>query len=270
MKKALALTLATLLALALFAGCSKSKTDPGTIVVGASVTPHAEILEQVRGLLKEKGFELEIVEFTDYVMPNTSLEDGDLDANFFQHKPYMDDFNAKNGTHLVSIATVHYEPFGVYPGKTASIEELADGATIAIPNDGSNEARALLLLEAEGLIKLKADAGMTATKIDIEENPKNLEILEIEAAQLTRSLADVDLAVINGNYAIQGGLSALKDAIAVEDKDSLAADTYANIIAVKEGNEDTEKTKALIEALQSDAVLSYIEATYDGAVIPKF
>lgn len=270
MKKALAFALVALFALALFAGCTQSKTDPGTIVVGASVTPHAEILEQVRDLLKEKGFELEIVEFTDYIMPNTSLEDGDLDANFFQHKPYMDDFNANKGTHLVAVAAIHYEPFGIYPGKTASIEALADGATIAIPNDGTNEARALLLLEAQGLIKLKEDAGMTATKIDIEENPKNLEIMEIEAAQLTRSLADVDLAVINGNYAIQGGLSVGKDAIAAEDKDSLAAETYANIVAVKEGNEDTEKTKALIEVLQSDVVRDYIEATYDGAVIPKF
>ena len=270
MKKALAFALVALFALALFAGCTQSKTDPGTIVVGASVTPHAEILEQVRDLLKEKGFELEIVEFTDYIMPNTTLEDGDLDANFFQHKPYMDDFNANKGTHLVAVAAIHYEPFGIYPGKTASIEALADGATIAIPNDGTNEARALLLLEAQGLIKLQEDAGMTATKIDIEENPKNLEIMEIEAAQLTRSLADVDLAVINGNYAIQGGLSVGKDAIAAEDKDSLAAETYANIVAVKEGNEDTEKTKALIEALQSDVVRDYIEATYDGAVIPKF
>ena len=270
MKKALALVLAALVALALFAGCSKSKTDPHTIVVGASVTPHAEIIEQVRDLLKAKGFELEIVEFTDYVMPNTALEDGDLDANFFQHKPYLDDFNANNGTHIVSVAAIHYEPFGIYPGKTASLEELADGAQIAIPNDGTNEARALLLLEAQGLIKLKEDAGMTATKIYIVENPKNLDIIEIEAAQLPRSLQDVDLAVINGNYAIQGGLSVGKDAIAAEDKDSLAAETYANIIAVKEGNENTEKTKALIEVLQSETVRSFIEATYDGAVIPKF
>ena len=234
------------------------------------MTPHAEIIEQVRDLLKAKGFELEIVEFTDYVMPNTALEDGDLDANFFQHKPYLDDFNANNGTHIVSVAAIHYEPFGIYPGKTASLEELADGAQIAIPNDGTNEARALLLLEAQGLIKLKEDAGMTATKIDIVENPKNLDIIEIEAAQLPRSLQDVDLAVINGNYAIQGGLSVGKDAIAAEDKDSLAAETYANIIAVKEGNENTEKTKALIEVLQSETVRSFIEATYDGAVIPKF
>ena len=270
MKKILALAIAAILALAAFAGCSGSGTDPHTIVVGASVTPHAEILEVVREELKEKGYELEIVEFTDYVMPNTALEDGELDANFFQHKPYMDDFNANNGTHLVSAAAIHYEPFGLYPGKTASLDALPDGAKVAIPNDGTNEARALLLLEAEGLITLREGAGMTATKIDIAENPKNLDILEIEAAQLTRSLQDVDLAVINGNYAIQGGLSVGKDAIAAEDKDSLAAETYANIIAVKEGNEESEKTKALVEVLRSEEVRAFIEATYDGAVIAKF
>ena len=269
MKKVLALTLAALAALALFAGCSKSKTDPGTIVVGASVTPHAEILEQVRELLKEKGFELEIVEFTDYVIPNTALEDGDLDANFFQHKPYMDNFNEENGTHLVSVAAVHYEPFGIYPGKTASIEELEDGAKIAIPNDGTNEARALLLLEAQGLIKLKEGAGMTATKIDIAENPKNLEILEIEAAQLTRSLSDVDLAVINGNYAIDAGLK-VADALAVESKDGDAATAYVNVVAVKEGNEKNEAIQALVKALKSDTIRDYINNTYGGAVVPVF
>lgn len=269
MKKIFVLVIAALLAFAAFAGCSGSN-DPHKIVVGASVTPHAEILECIREELKEKGFELEIVEFTDYIMPNTALEDGELDANFFQHKPYMDDFNANNGTHLVAAAFIHYEPFGIYPGKTASLDALPEGAKIAIPNDGTNEARALLLLEAEGLITLREGAGMTATKIDIAENPKNLDILEIEAAQLTRSLQDVDLAVINGNYAIQGGLSVSKDAIAAEDKDSLAANTYANIIAVKEGNESTEKTLALVEVLQSETVRAFIESTYDGAVIPKF
>lgn len=269
MKKVLALTLAALAALALFAGCSKSKTDPGTIVVGASVTPHAEILEQVRELLKEKGFELEIVEFTDYVIPNTALEDGDLDANFFQHKPYMDNFNEENGTHLVSVAAVHYEPFGIYPGKTASIEELEDGAKIAIPNDGTNEARALLLLEAQGLIKLKEGAGMTATKIDIAENPKNLEILEIEAAQLTRSLSDVDLAVINGNYAIGAGLS-ITQALAVEASDGAAAEAYCNVLSVKEGSENNEAIQALLTALQSDEVKTFIEETYSGGVVPLF
>ena len=280
MKRITALVLALVLLVCLAAGCGKKKEDnvsgssevkkPVTIKVGASVTPHAEILGVAKELLAKEGYTLEIVEFNDYVLPNTSVEDGELDANYFQHRKYLADFNKENGTHLVEVVPVHYEPFGIYAGKTKSLEELADGAKIAVPNDGTNEGRALLLLEAQGLIKLKEDAGMTATKIDIEENPKNLEIMEIEAAQLTRSLADVDLAVINGNYAIQGGLSVGKDAIAAEDKDSLAAETYANIVAVKEGNEDTEKTKALIEVLQSDVVRDYIEATYDGAVIPKF
>ena len=262
--------LAAALSLVVAAGSATAAQATTKIRVGASPTPHAEILKVANDVLKPQGYELQIIEYSDYVQPNMALEGKELDANFFQHKPYMDNFNEENGTHLVSVAAVHYEPFGIYPGKTASIEELEDGAKIAIPNDGTNEARALLLLEAQGLIKLKEGAGMTATKIDIAENPKNLEILEIEAAQLTRSLSDVDLAVINGNYAIQGGLSVGKDAIAAEDKDSLAAETYANIVAVKEGNEDTEKTKALIEALQSDVVRDYIEATYDGAVIPKF
>ena len=262
--------LAAPLSLVVAAGSATAAQATTKIRVGASPTPHAEILKVANDVLKPQGYELQIIEYSDYVQPNMALEGKELDANFFQHKPYMDNFNEENGTHLVSVAAVHYEPFGIYPGKTASIEELEDGAKIAIPNDGTNEARALLLLEAQGLIKLKEGAGMTATKIDIAENPKNLEILEIEAAQLTRSLSDVDLAVINGNYAIQGGLSVGKDAIAAEDKDSLAAETYANIVAVKEGNEDTEKTKALIEALQSDVVRDYIEATYDGAVIPKF
>lgn len=269
MKKALALVLAALVALALFAGCSKSKTDPHTIVVGASVTPHAEIIEQVRDLLKAKGFELEIVEFTDYVMPNTALEDGDLDANFFQHKPYLDDFNANNGTHIVSVAAIHYEPFGIYPGKTASLEELADGAQIAIPNDGTNEARALLLLEANGLITLKEGAGFTATKLDIVENPKNLEIVEMEAAQLPRTLADVDMAVVNGNYALEAGLS-IADALATEAVESESAQTYANIVVVKEGNEENAAVKALCEALQSEQVKSFIEEKYEGAVVALF
>lgn len=169
-----------------------------TIKVGASITPHAEILNAVKDDLAAQGYNLEVVEFTDYVLPNTALEEGDLDANYFQHGPYLDDFNAQNGTHLVAVAAIHYEPFGIYAGKTTSLEELADGATVAIPNDGTNEARALLLLEAQGLIKLNEGVTFTATKLDIAENPKNLDIQEIEAAQLPRSLQDVDLAVING------------------------------------------------------------------------
>lgn len=243
--------------------------DLEVIKVGASVTPHAEILAQVKDVLAEQGYDLQVVEYNDYVLPNTALEDGDLDANFFQHQPYLDDFNAENGTHLVSVAAVHFEPFGLYAGKTASLDDLQEGATIAVPNDTTNEARALLLLEAQGLIKLKEGAGLTATVLDIEENPLNLEIKEIEAAQLVRSLPDVDVAAINGNYAAEGGLD-VADAIAVEASDSLAADTYANVIVVKEGNEDSAKTKALVDAVLSDEVRSYIEKTYGNAVIPVF
>ena len=237
--------------------------------VGASITPHAEILAQVKDTLAQEGYDLQVVEYNDYVLPNTALEDDELDANFFQHQPYLDDFNAENGTHLVSVAAVHFEPFGLYAGKTDSIANLKDGAIVAVPNDTTNEARALLLLEAQGLIKLKEGAGLTATVLDIEENPLNLEIKEIEAAQLVRSLPDVDIAAINGNYAAEGGLN-VADAIAVEASDSLAADTYANVIVVKEGNENSEKTQALVDAVLSDGVKSYIEETYGNAVIPVF
>lgn len=240
------------------------------IVVGASITPHAEILETAKSILAAKGFELNIIEYNDYVQPNVALDAGDLDANYFQHQPYLNQFNDERGMDLVSAAIIHYEPFGIYPGKTKSIEDLKDGAEIAVPNDGTNEARALLLLEAQGLIKLAEGVGMEATVIDIVENFKNLEIHEIEAAQLARSLQDVDLAVINGNFAIQAGLNVSKDAIAVEDKDSEAAETYGNVIAIKKGDENREEIKALIEALQSDEVKKYIEDTYEGAVVPKF
>lgn len=243
--------------------------DLEVIKVGASITPHAEILAQVKDKLAEEGYDLQIVEYNDYVLPNTALEDGELDANFFQHQPYLDDFNAENGTHLVSVAAVHFEPFGLYAGKTASLDDLKEGASVAVPNDTTNEARALLLLEAQGLIKLKEDAGLSATVLDIVENPLNLEIKEIEAAQLVRSLQDVDIAAINGNYAAEGGLN-VADAIAVEASDSLAADTYANVIAVKEGNEDSAKTKALVDAVLSDDVKTYINDTYGNAVIPVF
>lgn len=239
------------------------------IKVGASVTPHAEILEHVKQTLADEGYTLEIVEYNDYVLPNTALEDGDLDANFFQHQPYLDNFNEENNTHLVSVAAVHFEPFAIYAGKTDSLDDLQDGATVAVPNDTTNEARALLLLEAQGLIKLKDGVGLDATVLDIEENPKNLQIQEIEAAQIVRSLPDVDIACINGNYAKEGGLD-VADAIAVEASDSLAADTYANVIAVKEGNENTDKTKALVNAVLSDDVRQFIEDTYGNAVVPVF
>ncbi|MCM1496175.1 MAG: MetQ/NlpA family ABC transporter substrate-binding protein [Bacteroides sp.] len=248
---------------------SQGNENLEVIKVGASITPHAEILEQVKDVLAEQGYDLQIVEYNDYVLPNTALESGELDANFFQHQPYLDDFNAENDTHLVSVGAVHFEPFGLYAGKTGTLDDLAEGATVAVPNDTTNEARALLLLEAQGLITLKEGAGLTATVLDVEENPLNLEIKEIEAAQIVRSLQDVDIAAINGNYAAEGGLD-VADAIAVEASDSLAADTYGNVIVVKEGNEDSAKTKALVDAVLSDEVRSYIEKTYGNAVIPVF
>lgn len=266
MKKIIAIALALLSALSLMACGKKSET----LKVGASVTPHAEILKVAKDELAKEGITLEIVEFTDYVLPNTSLESGDLDANYFQHKPYLDTFNAEHGTNLVSVAAIHYEPFGIYAGKTASIEALQDGATISVPNDGSNEARALLVLEAQGLIKLKEGVGTTATVLDIAENPKNLNIIEMEAAQLAISLQDVDLAVINGNYALQAGLNAATDALATEDANSAAAQEYANILAIKAGNESDPRIAKLIVALESDAVRDYINNTYKGAVVPLF
>lgn len=278
MKKLITL-LFTLVAIALvFTACGSKDNDSAAsdtsdnvvIKVGASPTPHAEILAVAKKILAKEGYDLQIVEYDDYVLPNTAVQDGDLLANYFQHQPYLTEFNEENGTDIVSVAAIHYEPFGIYPGKTKTLEDLADGATIAVPNDSTNEARALLLLEAQGLITLNPDAGLTATTVDITDNPKNLKIEEVEAAQLTRVLADVDLAVINGNYAIEAGLDANKDALAVEDKDSEAAQTYANIVAVKAGNEDDPAVKALVKALTSDEVRDYINNTYDGAVVPVF
>lgn len=239
------------------------------IKVGASPAPHAEILEAAVPELEKLGYKLSIVEYTDYVQPNLALSTGDLDANYFQHFPYLEQFNQENGTKIVSAGAIHYEPFGIYAGKTTSLEALADGAKVAVPNDATNEARALLLLEAQGLIKLTEGVGLNATKTDVLENPKNLEILEIEAAQVPRSLQDVDIAVVNGNYAIEAGLS-VSDALAVEASDSEAAVTYGNIVAVQEGKEKDEAIQALIEALTSDAVKTFIESTYDGAVVPLF
>ncbi len=273
MKKLLSVLLVAVLVLGACAGCGTASSDDEqktVIKVGASPTPHAEILSVVKDVLAEEGYELEIVEYNDYIIPNTATESGEIDANFVEHVPYLNNFNEENGTHLVAVAAVHYEPFGLYPGKTATIEELADGAQIAVPNDTTNEARALMLLEAQGLIKLKEGSGLTATKLDIVENPKNLDILEVEAAQVPRSLQDVDMAVINGNYAIQAGLSVAKDAVATEDAESEAAQTYANVLVVKEGNENTEATQALVKALLSDEVKDYINNTYDGAVVPIF
>ena len=278
MKKQLRLVGILVLALILFAGCSNTPTNDKddsnaenkTILVGASPTPHAEILEQVKEVLAEQGYTLEIVEFTDYVQPNAALDAGSIDANYFQHLPHLEDYNLKNNANLVSIASIHYEPLGIYAGKTTSLEEIPDGAQIAVPSDTSNEARALLLLEEQGLIKVDPNVGLEATKNDIIENPKNLDIVEIEAAQLALSLQDVDLAVINGNYAIQAGLNAQEDALAKEEKESVAATTYTNIIAVRSGDENREEIKALIAAIQSDDIRTFIEEKYQGAVVPLF
>jgi len=239
------------------------------LIVGASPAPHAEILEAASAALEEKGYKLVIKEFTDYVQPNMALDAGELDANYFQHYPYLEQFNQERGTKLASAASIHYEPFGIYAGKTASLDALADGAKVAVPNDATNEARALLLLEANGLIKLTEGAGLNATKTDIVENPKNLDILEVEAAQVPRSLQDVDIAVINGNYAIEAGLK-VADALAIEDAESIAATTYGNVVAVQEGHESDEAIQALIEALTSDDMKAFIEKTYEGAVVPLF
>lgn len=241
-----------------------------TLKVAASPTPHAEILNVAKEVLAEQGIDLEVVEFSDYVQPNLVTESGEVDANYFQHTPYLDSFNEENGTHLVSVGAVHYEPFGIYPGKSDDLANIADGATIAVPNDTTNEARALLLLQQEGLIKLADGAGITATAKDIVENPKNLQIKELEAANIPNALKDVDIACINGNYAQAAGLSVEKDALAVEATDSLAAETYANVLVVKDGNQDSEKIQALAKALKSDAVRDFINKTYEGAVVPVF
>ena len=235
-------------------------TADKTVTVGATPAPHAEILEVAKEVLAEEGYTLEIKEFDDYITPNTAVEEGELDANYFQHITYMNQFNEDSGTHLVSVGSIHYEPLGIYAGKTASLDALADGAQISIPNDATNGGRALLLLEQEGLITLKEGAGITATVNDIVDNPKNLDIVELEARLLPDSLKDVDLAVINGNYAIDAGLK-ISDALAIES---------ANVLAVKEGNENDEGIQALLAALESDEVKTFIEETYDGAVVPLF
>ena len=292
MKKLLSILLCAALVLGL-AACGTAASDPTAapeseapatdaaetpsgelekIVVGASSTPHAEILEAVKGELEALGYELEVTIFDDYVMPNLALADGEIDANYFQHEPYLLNFNAENGTDLVSAAAIHYEPMGIYGGSKSSLDELAEGDIIAVPNDGTNEARALLLLQDQGLITLKEgiDASTeTATILDIAENPKNLEIVEMEAKNIPHSLPDVAFAVINGNYALQAGLTG-NDALASESADSDAAQTYANILAVRAGEEDSAKTQALITALTSETCRQFIEETYSGAVVPIF
>ncbi len=267
MKKAFAIVLCLALVLSL-AACAKK--DDKTITVAASPTPHAEILKVAAQVLEKEGWKLEITEYNDYVVPNNVVENGEIDANYFQHQPYLDTFNAENKTHLVSVAMVHYEPFGVYAGTKNAIADLADGDKIAIPNDGSNRARALLLLEAQGVIKLADGVGMEATVLDITEKSVDVEIVEMEAAQIAGVRDSVALAVINGNYALLAGLNAGTDAIATEDAASVSAQTYANVLVVKEGNEKSAKTEALKKAVLSDEVRSYINETYSGAVVPIF
>ena len=267
MKKIIAIILSLVLVLSL-AACGGKKDDK-VIRVGATPAPHAEILEVIEEALAAEGWTLEIVEFDDYVLPNTALEEGQLDANYFQHVLYMNNFNEENGTHLVSAAGIHYEPFGIYAGQSKSLKDLPYGAKIGVPNDATNEARALLLLEQEGLIKLKEGVGINATKADIIENPNNYVIYEAKADLLPTILQDVDIAVINGNYAIGAGLKA-SDALAIEAADGTATEFYQNVIAVVEGNESSEKIQALIKALKSDAVKQFIEETYAGAVVPLF
>ena len=292
MKKLLVLSLALVLCLGL-AGCgggTSTDTDTNadtssdadtngdatangetiTLTVGATPNPHAEILAQVKDDLAAEGIDLVVKEYSDYVVPNTAVEEGDLDANYFQHTPYMEKFNEENGTHLVSVGKIHYEPMGIYPGLTKTLEELPDDATIAVPNDATNEARALQLLAAQGLIELKEDAGLNATPNDITSNPKNLQFKELEAAMLPQTASEVDLSVINSNFAMEGGMNPATDSLASEDADSEAAQTFANIIAVKEGHENDPAIQALVKALQSDKVKEYIEKTYSGAVVAVF
>jgi D-methionine transport system substrate-binding protein len=291
MKKLLALTLALVLCLGLAAcGGGTTSTDTNadtssdadtngdtattgetiTLTVGATPNPHAEILAQVKDDLAAEGIDLVVKEYSDYIVPNTAVEEGDLDANYFQHTPYMEQFNEENGTHLVSVAKIHYEPMGIYPGTAKTLDELKDGDTIAVPNDVTNEARALQLLAAQGIIELKADAGLNATPNDITSNPKNIQFKELEAAMLPQTVSEVALSVINSNFAMEGGLNPATDALASEDADSEAAQTYANIVAVEEGHENDPAIQALVKALQSDKVKEYIEQTYSGAVVAVF
>ena len=276
MKKFGAFLLAGVLAIGTLTGCgstdkkaegSTGSTDSKVIKVAASATPHAEILEEAKPLLEKEGYDLEITVFDDYVQPNEVVDSGDFDANYFQHAPYMEQFNKEKGTKLVDAGDIHYEPFGIYPGTKKSLDEIADGDEIAVPNDTTNEARALLLLQDNGIIKLKDGAGLTATVNDIAENPHNIKIVELEAAQVARVTGETAFVVLNGNYALQAGYSVKKDALAYEAADSEAAKTYVNIIAVKDGNQDNDAIKALVKVLKSDDIKKFIDEKYDGAVI---
>ena len=276
MKKFGAFLLAGVLAIGTLTGCgstdkkaegSTGSTDSKVIKVAASATPHAEILEEAKPLLEKEGYDLEVTVFDDYVQPNEVVDSGEFDANYFQHAPYMEQFNKEKGTKLVDAGDIHYEPFGIYPGTKKSLDEIADGDEIAVPNDTTNEARALLLLQDNGIIKLKDGAGLTATVNDIAENPHNIKIVELEAAQVARVTGETAFVVLNGNYALQAGYSVKKDALAYEAADSEAAKTYVNIIAVKDGNQDSDAIKALVKVLKSDDIKKFIDEKYDGAVI---
>lgn len=251
------------------AATSSSASNGTVITVGASPSPHAEILKAVEDEIKAAGYELKVVEYNDYVQPNVALSEGDLDANYFQHKPYLDNYNQENGTDLVSAAAIHFEPMGIYAGKSSDIKNVPDGAKIAVPSDATNEARALLLLQDQGVLKLKDGAGLEATKNDIAENPHNVEFVEVEAASVPRTLQDADFGVINGNYALSAGLDTTAT-LASEGAGSEAAKTYANIVAVRKGEDQTDKTKALVKALTSDTAKKFIENQYKGSVIPVF
>ena len=281
MKKFLTLALSLALTLSLAACGSSGSTEPSgsapasgeeaetvTLKIAASPTPHAEILEQVKPILAQQGIELVITTYSDYPIQNTVVDEGEEDANYFQHTPYLEQFNAENGTDLVSAGKIHYEPMGIYPGKTATLEDLPDGATIAVPNDATNEARALQLLAAQGLIEIDPEAGLNATPKDITSNPKNLQIKELEAAMIPNTLEEYDLNVINSNYALQGGLNPAEDALVSEDTNSDSAQTYANIVAVKAGHENDPAIVALVEALHSQEIQNFIKETYSGSVVP--
>ena len=281
-KKWIAGLLGTVLALGVLTGCGSDTAagagadtagengaqTKGTITITASSTPHAEILEEAKKILSEQGFELSITVFDDYVQPNLVVDSGDFDANYFQHIPYLDSFNAEHGTHLVNAGGIHYEPFGIYPGTKTDLSALEAGDVIAVPNDTTNEARALLLLQDNGIITLKDGVGLEATVNDITDNPKDITIQELEAAQVSRVKTELAFVVLNGNYALEAGFSVGNDAVAYEKSDSEAAKTYVNVIAVKEGNEGNEGIQALVDVLKSDEIRQFINDTYDGAVIP--
>ena len=268
MKKLVAAVLTGVLVAGTLSTGVYAKDDDKTITVAASATPHAEILEEAKPLLEKEGYDLEVTVFDDYVRPNEVVESGEFDANYFQHIPYLNSFNEEKGTHLVNAGGIHYEPFGIYPGTKSSLDDIADGDTIAVPNDTTNEARALLLLQDNGIITLKDGVGLEATVNDIEENPYNVEIVELAAEQVARVAEETSYIVLNGNYALQAGYSVAKDALAYETSDSEAAKTYVNVIAVKEGNENSDKIKALVDVLKSDEIKDFINEKYDGAVIP--